>query len=160
MPIILDPAKSFVSAIIYFVEETKKQGNVIRHFIKSEEEFNTWRSKGYLTREENKDSKHTKFIEKLTVHLKSLTWKEQNILLSQSSRTTNTDDMSQIIDPFTFRQLKLQMVLKNWDAVDVQGIPIPVSSDTIDNMPSDLAFEICRVYEKIFEVDEESVKNL
>lgn len=160
MPIILDPNKSFVSAIIYFIEETKKQGNVVRYFIKSEEDFNLWRSKGYLTREENKDTKHTKFIEKLTVHLKSLTWKEQNILLSQSSKITGTDDMSQTIDPFVFRQLKLQMVLKNWDAVDIQGIPVPITNETIDNMPSDLAFEICRVYEKIFDADEEQIKNL
>ena len=48
MPIVLDPDKQLIAISTYFVEEVKKHGNSVFHFIRSQDDFDEWKGEGYI----------------------------------------------------------------------------------------------------------------
>ncbi len=103
MGILLDPSKQFISIEIFYVEEVLKHGNSIFHFIRSADDLAEWKSKGYVVEGEaasvspttpSMEAKQTpdKLISKLITHWTKPTWKDQNIIISRSLKTTATGD--------------------------------------------------------------------
>lgn len=120
MSIVLDPQKSLISIVSFYIEEKKEHGNTYYHFIDSKEELDEWKENGYKTREEildeikqsnvveeyrasspslfgkNLDPEKLielgdyKIIHKLTTHWKQPTWKDTNSILSKAMKEVKT----------------------------------------------------------------------
>jgi hypothetical protein len=177
MPIVLDPTKSFVNITIYYIEERKKNGNSVFHFINSAESLEEWKAKGYKTRQEitqelqnvNPNNQfnvpkattpqviaaHNKIIEVIQTVWKRMTWKEQNAVFAQSLRVIAGESE---IDALKYRELKLRTCLKKWDAKDDDGNPLPLTPETLDNLCPEVASELLRSFERVTEPSEEDLK--
>lgn len=167
MGIILDPAKSLIHIAIYYVEEVKKHGHSIYHFIHDQDDFDNWRSKGYVLRTEAEQHKkdnpindpsnagnslpHDKYIETINTTWKRANWKEQNHIFSQSLRIINSESE---IDPLKYRDLILKTCLKKWDVKDDNGNPIPCNPEMIDNLDPEAAKEMISAFERVTESQE------
>lgn len=170
MPIVLDPAKSFVNITVYYIEEQKKNGNSIFHFITSPELMEEWKAKGYRTRQEilqevqnvsvsqssipkiTAQASFSQVIESLNTVWKRMTWKEQNTIFAQSLRVVGGESE---IDALKYRELKLKTLLKKWDAKDENGNPYPLTAETLDNLCPEVASELLRAFERVTEADDE-----
>ena len=179
MPIVLDPAKNFVTIQIMYIEQKdEKHGNSRFVFINNREEFENWKEKGYLTSDEVKEQsaipeetkpgmpkKPTidpkKVINILRTWWSGMTWKEQNIIYARCLRQT-TDVEGRIrseIDMISFRDLKLKSCLKKWDLKNDAGQDISISDGMIDNLYPEVAQELLNTFEKITEATGDELKN-
>lgn len=169
MSIVLDPNKSSVQISIFYIEEKKKNGNSVFKFATSGEQMEEWKTKGYRTRgeilQESQGTATTPnaarpiqvrtVIEVLNTTWKRMSWKEQNTIFSQSLRIVGTESE---IDALKYRDMKLKMCLKKWDAKDDEGSPIPLSTDTIDNLCPEVASELLRAFERVTEPSDDDQK--
>lgn len=183
MAIVLDPNRSFVNILIYYIEEKKKAGNSVFHFIDNPEMMDDWRRKGYKTKEEYLQEAQAihqfsadpaalaknlaqgprvaaipddKLIEALNTTWKRPTWKEQNITFAQSLRPIGGE---MEIDPLKYRELKLKTSLKKWDAKDDDGNPIPLTPDNMDNLCPEFAAYLLKAFERVTEPTDDDLKN-
>jgi len=181
MSIILDPNKSLVNIELYYVEDKKKHGNSVFHFIRSKEEMEDWRKKGYRTEQEMKTSSTepvkesaaampgsvvksfdpNKVINRVETSWKRITWADQNSLLSASMTNVARPDgqMSVELDGIKYRDKKLKTCLKRWDIKDENGQPVQVDDNVIDMLAPEVAQELLSSFERVTEPTEEDSKN-
>lgn len=176
MGILLDPNKRFIAIEIYYIEEIRKHGNSIFTFIRSREEFEEWKRKGYIIEgEQSSPSGHgsgpgisaqgtnpTKVIHKLVTHWTKPTWKDQNSIISRSLKTLTTADgkTSNELDGVKYRDLKLKLCLKKWSLTDEEsGEPVPVSADVIDMLDPVVAQELLTNFERVTEPTTDDLKD-
>lgn len=164
MAIVLDPNRSFINILVHLIEEKKKNGSSLFHFIESAESLQEWKTKGFKTREEiaqefqSKTAKpdYDKTIELINTTWKRPTWKEQNSIFAQALRQVNGE---MEIDPLKYRELKLKTCLKKWDAKDDSGNPVPLNAENIDNLDPSVAAYFLKVFEKTTEPSETDLSN-
>ena len=128
MGILLDPTKRFIAIELFYIEDVKMHGNSLFHFIRSKDDFDEWKKKGYWTEGEEQPSPTPgsrpdikqvrdpkKMISKLVTHWTKPNWKDQNTIISRSLKTITTTDGKTIneLDGVRYRDLKLKMCLKN-----------------------------------------------
>jgi len=113
--------------------EFKKQEDLIKKKQEKQEE---------IKREDRK-------IEVLTTQWKILSWGEQNQITKRSERYT--PDGTQDVDWFKFRDLRIKSCLQSWDIKDSKGSNVPVTSETIDTLPSDIVYALVRRYDTVTE---------
>lgn len=178
MGILLNPDKEFVQFQLQYVEERTKQGSSKFFFVKNQEEFTSWKSRGYLTSDEMERAKEeaakpqqpgmpaksppdeTKVIDILRTFWSQMTWKEQNSLYSRClKQSTGSDGSTKTeLDAILFRDRKLKTCLKRWDLKD-NGKDVPVTEGIIDQLHPEVAQELLNQFESITEADEEELKN-
>ena len=170
MGILLDPSKQFISIEIFYVEEVLKHGNSIFHFIRSADDLAEWKSKGYVVEGEaasvspttpSMEAKQTpdKLISKLITHWTKPIWKDQNIIISRSLKTTATGDGTvNELDGVKYRDLKLKMCLKKWNLTDEKGQVIPVEPQIIDMLEPVVAQELLSNFERVTEPTSDDLK--
>jgi len=170
MGILLDPNRQLINIDIYYIEEIKPPHNIsLFHFIRSAKDMEDWKKKGYKLSTEiaqtpvqpntpGMPAAITKIINKITIVCKRITWKDQNMLWSQTTKFVPTQDgkTQTDFDAIKYRELKLKLVLKNWDLKDPEGNPIDIN---IDNLAPDVAQEFLSTYEKVAEPTETDLKN-
>ncbi len=180
MPILLDPNKQFVNIQLYYVEEIKKHGNSVFHFIRNAQEMEEWKTKEYRTQEEFDKEKSIastqekapgmpvksspdpkKIIESITTSWRRMTWKDQNVIFSKCLKTIPGSDgaMHTELDTIQYRDLKLKTCLKKWDVKDDQGKEVSVNDDVIDILTPEVAQELINNFEQITEASAEELKN-
>jgi hypothetical protein len=154
----------------------KKHGNSVFHFIRSKEDFDDWKRKGYWVEGDQESSPSPasaktpeirqtrdpkKTIQKLVTHWSKPNWKDQNIIISRALKTTTTSDGKTIneLDGVKYRDLKLKMCLKKWSLVDEQGQAIEVTSDVIDMLDPVVAQELLTSFEKVTEPTADDLKD-
>lgn len=161
MGILLDPNKRFIAIETYYVEEVKKHGNSVFKFIKSREDFEDWKKKGYVVEGEQTSDKQDKIIRKLVTHWTKPTWKDQNTIISRSLKTTTSADGRTIneLDGVKYRDLKLKLCLKKWSLVDEDsGEPVPVNHEIIDRLDPVVAQELLSSFERVTEPTPDDLK--
>ncbi len=177
MSILMD-SSNLVAIQIFYVEEKKKQGGEVFHFMRSQEEFDEWARKGYVTQEEfdkaqqkgavkdpgmpeAADLDPEKVIQSLTTWWSKMSWKEQNNVYSQClKQITGTDGTQRtVLDSLAFRDLKLKTCLKKWSLTDKENQEVPVSEMVIDMLVPEVAQELLYSFEKVTEISEEDLGN-
>lgn len=161
MGILLDPNKRFIAIEIYYVEEVKKHGNSVFKFIRSRDEFDEWKKKGYVVEGEGQPA-GDKIINKLVTHWTKPTWKDQNVIISRSLKTTTTADGRTIneLDGVKYRDLKLKLCLKKWSLTDQEsGEPVAVNAEVIDMLDPVVAQELLSSFERVTEPTSEDLKD-
>lgn len=186
MSIVLDPSKNFVTIQLMYIEEhDKKHGNTRYSFINSRAEFDSWKSKGYLTEEEidkanavpdpvpQKDQPGmpvqpskppqdpTKVISILRTWWSRMTWKEQNQIYSRClHQVAGAEGKTRTeLDMIMYRDMKLKTCLKKWDLKDDNKQEVSVTENIIDQLVPEVAQELLNNFEKITEASEEELKN-
>ncbi|GAF98153.1 unnamed protein product [marine sediment metagenome] len=160
MPIKLTSDPPLVSIETYYVEEHKKQGHVIYHFIKSQEEMDNWKEKEYCVEDEKSDDTDPqKIIYKLITAWKRLKWSDQNSIFSSCFRFLGEgENRNMEIDPIRYRDLKLKSCLKRWNIVDEDDQPVPITPENIDKLSADVAQELLNGFEKVTEIGSDDSK--
>ncbi len=153
MSIILKPDRQLISISIYYVEEVNKHGLSIYHFISSRDDFEDWQSKGYVTPDavEPGVTPPDEVIKVISTQWKTMTWKDQNDLLSKSIAYATKSDGSTVgdIDAIKYRDMKLKSALQGWSLTDEEGKPVPITDQAIDNLHPAFAREISSSYDKV-----------
>lgn len=167
MGILLEPNKRFVAIELYYVEEVKTHGNSVFSFIRTREELEDWKKKGYTVEGDQTQpqpdpaKKSPKLINKLVTHWTKPAWKEQNTLISRSLRTTTSEGRAiNEIDGVKYRDLKLKLCLKKWSLLDeASGQPVPVTPEVIDMLDPSVAQELLSSFERVTEPTPEDLKD-
>lgn len=178
MALIIDPKKQFINIEIFYIEQTKAHGNSIFHFIKSKEDMQGWKEKGYKTQDEIAHLPEqkpqppgaaiapnafdpNKVIQKITTTWKRMSWGDQNQLVSRSLRSVPQPDgkTTTEFDGVRYRDNKLKICLKSWSIKDEQGNDVPVTDGMIDMLAPEVANEMLTAFEQVTEVSQEKLKN-
>ena len=153
MSIILKPDRQLISISIYYVEEVNKHGLSIYHFISSRDDFEDWQSKGYVPISDVDPgvTPPDEVIKVVSTQWKTMTWKDQNDLLSKAISYATKADGSTTgdIDAIKYRDMKLKTNLKGWSLTDEEGKPVPVTNAVIDDLNPEFAREMLSSYEKV-----------
>jgi len=180
MSIVLDPTKNYINFQVMYVEEIDAKHQSIKfHFIKSREEFDSWKGKGYSTTDElekldlDKGKKQppqpgmpeappidpNKVIQILRTWWSRMTWKEQNIIYARCLRqSTDSEGKTRTdLDMIAYRDFKLKTCLKKWDLKDDKGNDTPISEHIIDNLYPEVAQELLNQFEQITEATDEEM---
>ncbi len=142
MSVVLNPNKSFFSTKITFVE----QKNGVFRFFQTPLDVEKW-------------GKETQSI---IASWKRLTWSDQNLLYSRSIYK-EIDSEGEAVDrfnPVLYRDLKLRLCLKKWDAVDDNGSLIPLCEDTFDNIDAGVAQALLDSFEEEAEPSADDLNSL
>ena len=160
MPIVLNPNQPLIAIDIYYVEEKKKQGHTIYHFIHSQEDMDEWLSKDYYEEGDlPAGADPAKIIQKLMTAWKKLTWGDHNIIVSNALNFSGPDSNRTIeIDPIRYRDEKLKKCLKKWNVVDENDQPVPVTAENIDQLMPEISQELISSFEKTTEIGEDDIK--
>jgi len=176
MSILID-ASNLVAIQVFYIEEKSKHGGSVFHFIRSQDEFEEWKQKGYITQEDfdkfsqthqlepgmPESPKHDpeKVIQGLQTWWSKMSWKEHNSIYSQCLKQVNGPDgiPQTILDMLSFRDMKLKTCLKKWSLTDGEGQEIPVSPIVIDRLVPEVAQELLSSFEKVTEISEDDLKN-
>ena len=163
MPIVLDPDKQLIGISTYYVEEVKKHGNSVFHFIRSQDDFDEWKGKGYTPEDQlsPEQPKPEKIINKIVTYWKTVSWRDNNTILAKSLKSGMKADGTtyQEIDGIAYRDMKLKTCLKRWSLMNEEGHPIEVSDAVIDNMDPMFAHELLTSFEEITEPSAKDLKN-
>lgn len=181
MPIVFDASKKLIELEILYIEKKKHHGHVLYSFIQNRTEYENLIKKGYKTQAEIEVMKNSlppspdvpgaprpslnydpeKIIYRIVTQWKCLTWKDHNSILSQCMKIRTGPDGKQFADydNMLFNELQVKKCLKNWDLKNENGDPIPVTSDTIDNLPPDLGNELVSAFNQANQLNEEELKN-
>ena len=95
-------------------------------------------------------------IKVLSTYWKTLSWGEQNNITKQSE--VQSPDGVQSVDYFRFRDLRIKKCLVDWDILDDKGNKVPVSSQAIDMLPSDVVMALLLKYDLIVGIDEQETE--
>ncbi len=167
MSIILDPNKQLINIESYFIEKIKSHGNSIFHFIKSKDELEYWKNRGYVfekeapRNDEGKIINKEKIIQAIKTSWKPMSWRDQNLVFAKSIRQVQRPGgtFTAEIDTIAFRDWKLKTCLKKWDAKAPDGSVLEVNDSLIDNLDPTVAQELLSAFEKVTEPSEEDLKN-
>jgi hypothetical protein len=167
MGLLIDSNKENVNTQIMYIEEKKKQGSSIFHFVRSEDELKDWQSKGYKLEAEITPSPpmpqqtgmpiqktdENRIIHVLYLVFRRMSWKDQNAIYSKCLRQiTNPAGVSTTeLDGIMYRDLKLKTILKRWNIMNDMKEDVKVSPETIDMLVPEVASEILNTFEKITE---------
>ena len=139
--------KSGVDKIIVLTDEEGEEG-----MKKQEDIIKEKQEKGEKITEEDRK------IEVLTTQWKSLNWGDQTKIMKKSERFNPKGEQN--IDWLSFRDLRIKNCLVNWDIKDAKGNPVPLSSETVDMLPSNVVAELFSKYIDLVEgTEEEQEKN-
>lgn len=174
MAIILNSSKRLINVEIYFILEKKLHGNIIFNFIRSKEELDKYIKQGYkienniieYTSSEEPEStpgspvKNDKIIYRMITTWSTLTWKENNFIVSKSLRPVTQPDskISYELDYIRYRDMQLKTCLKRWNLMDEGGQNIPVNEELIDGLDPALAQELHTSFQKVTEPSEKDLK--
>ena len=171
MGVLLDPKKQYIQIDIYYVEEVKKHGNSVFHFIKSQDELENWQRKGYKQEHDIQPSgpkepgmpvittDKNKVIHKIETRWRRLRWKDHNTIFSKCMKNMPVDGkISTELDVIQFRDLKLKTCLKWWNLKGEDGSEVPVTEETIDNLVPEVAYQLLEDFERVTELSEEDAK--
>ncbi len=174
MGIILDPSRQFVSIDIFYIEEVKKHGNSVFHFVESKSDLDEWKAKGYVMETEVEKPlektgedvpgapiTNTKVISKLNTQWKRLTWKDQNMIFSRALKQIPMSDgrTRTELDTIIYRDMKLKTCLKRWDLVDDNKVSIVCDETMIDLLDPTVAQQMLNEFEKVTEASGEDLGN-
>lgn len=171
MGMLIDSGKSFISILILYIEEPKKHGGSLFHFIRSPTDLEDWKKKGFNTVEEIQQVKPetqdntpgmpikqtkidpTKKIETLKTWWQRLTWKDQNNIFAKCLTQKPLEDgrIQTSLDTIKYRDMKLKTCLKRWDLRNEQGAEIPVTEVVIDSLVPEVAAELLNNFERVME---------
>lgn len=97
-------------------------------------------------------------IEKITTNWRSLNWKEQNEVMSKSSKIMNVQTGESQFDFMVYRDSIIKKCLKSWD-IEIEGSSVPLSDENIDRLPGQVVLALYDKFEKANDYSEEEVKN-
>lgn len=97
-------------------------------------------------------------IEKLVTNWRSLNWKEQNEVVSVSSKVVNSATGESEFNFVLYRDSIIKRCLKSWDMV-IEGNPVPLTYENIDKLPGPVVLALYDKFEKVTDYTEEEVKN-
>lgn len=97
-------------------------------------------------------------IEKITTNWRSLNWKEQNEVMSKSSKIMNVQTGESQFDFMVYRDSIIKKCLKSWDIVS-EDQPVPLTPEAIDRLPGQVVLALYDKFEKANDYSEEEVKN-
>lgn len=179
MSVLIDPNRDFINISFMLVEMKTKNGNTVYHFIRSAEELNDWRTKGYVTAAEIEQKRHEqslasesgrmrqpgapvqaqqqpadpeRVIQSIETAWTRLSWRDQNSILAKCIKDRSFDNV-------TYRDLKLKACIKRWNIKDDRGAPIPCAPEMIDQLAPEVANEMLNVFEKLTEPQVQELKN-
>lgn len=96
-------------------------------------------------------------VEVLNTKWKPNRWQTDNVLI-QNSLSYNPQSGQSEVDGIKYQDNIIRECLAEWDLVDENNQPIPVSGESIDNLPPDIARAMIRAYNKLNSFDSEEVK--
>jgi len=163
MPIIIDPNKQLINITCYYTEKAKPHGNSLYYFIKSAEELQRFKDRGFvLESEAAKDingkvtTPPDKIIYVLETTWRTPTWRDQNLIFTKSVKHLTRPDgtFTNEIDAIAYRDWKLKVCLKKWNVMSTDNKPLDVTEGLIDNLNPVVAQELLAAFEKVTEPNE------
>lgn len=89
----------------------------------------------------------------LTTYWQPLMWGEQQEITKQCEKYS--PDGMQDVDVFTFRDLRLKKCLIDWDIKDEKGMKVRLSTDNIDQLPTEIVFALMNKFDSLTRANEE-----
>ncbi len=105
-----------------------------------------------------KDEEKAKGIEVLETKWSMLNWKEQNEVMSASSKITDSITGEKQFNFLIYRDAIIKKCLKSWNITENEKV-VPVTSEAIDKLPGPVVVDIYQKFEKYIEFTEEELKN-
>lgn len=139
-------SNQLVHVPLYFMEKKLKSG-FVKHVVLDEKKVE----------EMLKDEKTKDEVKCFDSWWKILSWSEQQNITKQAT-FTNAEGQ-QDFDFFKFRDLRVKTCLKKWSRVDESGKEVPVSPESIGDMPSDIIFAMLNKFDSITSLSEDEEKN-
>ena len=150
---------------IYYQEIKNRGGSKIKVLSKKEADLimdnNAIDKKNFEDKEENKEKTFeldpSREVHILNTKWAQASWREQNEALKDClNKNDFTGEFE--IDQLSFRDKKVKNCLKEWDIKDDSGQPVPVSPQTIDELPFDVIIALVSEYDKSTDLEEEDEK--
>lgn len=136
--------EELITLVLFFKTKVNKFG-VRQYKIIDEEE-----AKGLL-------AKNDPSVDTLTTKWVIPTWQTNTSILRQST-FYNPADGANKIDWSKYQDNLFKTCMREWDILDEQGNVMPVTSETIGNLPSIIATELLQMYEKSITMEEDERK--
>jgi len=105
-----------------------------------------------------KDEEKAKEVEILETQWSMLNWKEQNEVMNAASTATDPMTGEKQFNFLVYRDAIIKRCLKDWN-LTMNEKPVPVTSDTIDQLPGPVVVNIYQKFEKYIEFTEEEMGN-
>ena len=105
-----------------------------------------------------KDEEKAKEVEVLETQWAMLNWKEQNEVMSASSKFTDPITGEKQFNFLVYRDSIVKKCLKSWNLTMNEQI-VPVTPDAIDKLPGPVVIDIYQKFEKYIEFNEEEMGN-
>jgi len=105
-----------------------------------------------------KDEEKSKEIEVLETHWAMLNWKEQNEVMSASSKVVDPMTGEKQFNFLVYRDAIIKKCLKQWN-ITVNEQAVPVTPDAIDQLPGPVVVNIYEKFDKYIEFSEEEMGN-
>lgn len=136
--------EQFVIIKLYYKAKTNKFG-VIKHKMLEEEEAKSLISSG------DKD------VDVLTTKWSVPSWKSNSNIVRSSTFYNPTEGLNKI-DWSKYQENLIKSCLKEWDIVDENDVPVPVTSENIGSLPPLIVSAILDKFESSLSLEEEDKK--
>jgi len=104
------------------------------------------------------DEEKAKDVEVLETYWAMLNWKEQNEVMSTSSKSIDPITGEKQFNFLVYRDAIIKKCLKQWN-ITMNEKPVPVTPDAIDKLPGPVVVNIYQKFEKYIEFNEEEMGN-
>ena len=104
------------------------------------------------------DEAKAKEIETLETQWSILNWREQNEVMSASSKAVNAMTGEKQFNFLAYRDAVVKRCLKSWN-IKVNDQPVPVTPDAIDRLPGPIVINIYQQYEAYINFSEDELGN-
>ncbi len=104
------------------------------------------------------DPEKSKGIETLVTQWSMVNWKEQNDVMSLSSKVVNPQTGEKQFDFLLYRDAIIKRCLRSWDLTE-NGAPVAVSPEAIDKLPGPVVINLYQKFEQTLEYSEEDLGN-
>jgi hypothetical protein len=155
MPV-MKKKNNLIDVKIYYREVFSKEFNTTRYNIiedsVAEEELKNFEEK------KKADPNLKSDIQIINVKFRNFTWKDE-LDVNEKSLTYNDISGNKEINYIKFKDTMLKRGLAFWDITDEEGNKVPVSSQAIDDLPSEIAYELLKKYEKYVYLKDDIKKN-
>ena len=105
-----------------------------------------------------KNEEKSKEIQVLETYWSMLTWREQNEVMSSSSKVIDPATGEKQFNFIAYRDAIIKKCLKQWN-LTINEKPVPVSAEVIDKLPGAVVINIYQKYERYIEFNEEEMGN-
>ena len=105
-----------------------------------------------------KDEEKAKEVEVLETQWAMLNWKEQNEVMSASSKAIDPTTGEKQFNFLVYRDAIIKKCLKTWN-LTMNEKPVPVTPDAIDKLPGPVVVSIYQKFERYIEFNEEEMGN-